>query len=64
MADDTLPVNNHVCPVIQEWLNIPVVAQRAAEGRIAEVQKEMDRGDVSENVDLLVPLIKKYGPMA
>ena len=52
-----------LCPVIQEWMKMPALVSRCAEsGRIAAVQKgDLDRGDVSDNAELLNPLIGKFG---
>ena len=55
------PKDEEACPVIAAWMNIPLLVSRASVGQIATVKKELDRQDVSDNADLLEPLIRCFG---
>ena len=63
-ADSSTDVDPKTCPVIEEWLKMEVVVARAGAGKIAHLSHNTDRDCVSSNADLLVPLIKAYGPLA
>ena len=53
------------CPVLKAWLAIPSLCSRAAEGKLAYVMKDnIDRQTVSDNADMLEPLISELGFLA
>ena len=51
-------------PVIEGWMALPYVTQRAAAGRLATVGKELNRQSVADNAELLEPLIEHYGSLS
>lgn len=55
------PKEEDQCPVIKAWMEMPLLVARGAIGQIAMVKKELDRQDVSDNADLLEPLILSVG---
>ena len=55
------PREDDQCPVVKAWLEMPLVVARGAIGQIACVKKELDRQDVSDNADVLEPLIVAVG---
>ena len=53
------------CPVLKSWLAIPSLCSRGAEGKMAYVLKDnIDRQTVSDNADMLEPLISELGFLA
>ena len=50
------------CPVMLEWLKLDAVVSRAAHGKIALCNsKTMDRSTVTDNYELIAPLVTHYG---
>lgn len=50
------------CPVMQEWLKLEALVKRAAaEGKIASLSGAIDRTSVTDNYELLIPLVSNYG---
>lgn len=50
------------CPVIQEWLKLDAVVDRAAKGHLALAKsKTLTRDTVADNYEILGPLVAEYG---
>ena len=49
------------CPVVTAWMAMPVLVAKGGQGHIATVKQKLDRQDVSDNADLLEPLIRSFG---
>lgn len=65
MSNASLEEEGAKCPVIRAWMDMPGVVSRASEGRIAELGKDgLCRDAVSNNVDVLEPVIKEFGSLA
>lgn len=65
MSNESLEEEGSKCPVIRAWMDMPGVVSRASEGKLAEVGKEgLCRDAVSNNVDVLEPIIKEFGSLA
>lgn len=53
---------NSECPVLQKWMQLPGVVERAAKGSICLCRHEqLDRATVADNHQVLIPLIMEYG---
>ena len=53
------------CPIIQEWMTLDAVVERAAKGRICLCnQKELCRDTVSDNHEVLGPVVSVLGILA
>ena len=64
-GNQTLEAEGARCPIIQCWMNISVLMNRAAGGKIAEVGKEgIGREAVSTNAEILEPVISTFGTLA
>lgn len=64
-SDATLEAEGCKCPIIKEWMNIPVLVARAAGGKMADLGKEgINRESLSTNADILDPIIREYGTLA
>lgn len=61
MSDEPLEKK---CPITFAWMKLDHVVARAAHGKIAEVGKSLDRQSVSDNADILVPLLEHFGILA
>ena len=64
MASSESLANEPQCPVVTAWMQLELVVSRAAGGKIAEVGQKMDRQSVSDNADILEPLIQHFGTLA
>ena len=50
------------CPVMKEWLKIEALVSRGSSGKVALCKSEtIDRDTVSDNYELLTPLVTHYG---
>lgn len=52
------------CPIISAWMKLDDLVSRAASGKIAIVGTSMDRQTVSENAEILEPLLLHLGILA
>ena len=65
MSNESLEEEGSKCPVIRAWMDMAGIVSRASEGKLAEVGKEgLSRDAVSNNVDVLEPIIKEFGSLA
>lgn len=51
------------CPIIAAWCKLDGLVARAVNGRIADVGKALDRQAVSDNAEVLAPLLQEYGTL-
>ena len=64
-SDATLEAEASTCPIIKEWMSMPVLVSRAASGTMAVVGKQgIGREALSENADILDPIIREFGTLA
>lgn len=52
---------DEACPIIKGWNALPYLVSRASGGKLATVGKEMNRQSVSENAEVLEPVIATLG---
>ena len=64
MASNESGLDENQCPVVSAWMKLDLLVSRAAGGKIAEVGKTLDRQSVSDNADVLEPLIQHFGTQA
>lgn len=60
-GESVIPENQ--CPIIAAWSKLDGLVARAVNGRIADVGKELDRQAVSDNAEVLAPLLKEFGTL-
>ena len=48
-------------PVVKAWMSMDGLMQRAATGRILEVDAHLSRQSVVDNADVLEPLLQHHG---
>ena len=64
-GDSPLEAEAAKCPVIRAWMDIPILTERAANGKLAEIGKEgLNRESVATNAEMLEPVIKEFGNLA
>jgi len=63
-SDGTGPDSPDKCPIIQEWLKLEAVVERATKGQIVLANSKLSRDTVSENYELLGPLVSELGILA
>ena len=64
-SDTTLEAEGSKCPIIKEWMDIPVLVSRAAGGKMADLGSQgINRESLSANADILDPIIREYGTLA
>lgn len=62
MSMEALEEEGKTCPIVRQWMEMPVVVSRAVLGKIAELGTEgVTRETVAANADVLAPLIREYG---
>ena len=52
------------CPIIQEWLKLEAVVERATKGQIVDASKKLSRDTVAGNYEVLGPLVSELGILA
>ena len=64
MAEAGLEEEARQCPIIRAWQRMPLLVARAAEGKLAQLGQEgLTRQCVSDNTDLLLPLVSELGAL-
>ncbi len=62
MAGESV-IEEKQCPIIASWMKLDAVVSRAVNGRIADVGKALDRQAVSDNAEVLAPLLEHFGTL-
>ena len=63
-SDGKSPDSPDNCPIIQEWLKLDAVVERAAKGQIVLATSKLSRDTVADNYELLGPLVSELGILA